>query len=178
MDQRRAEPEISEVRDRRRPDRTSANPPWPQASNKQASKTRRGRGDVLPDRAAQHCAAQIESREGVKLEWARIYLGGQGDRPDEGIRMVGSREGTGTGNEQPASGRGANRGSDQPWKSETKFCRRSMLPFREANQLTCDGRVSRVVAVGAERSQFAVVVAFAAGVSPLVIDEDLRRVCP
>lgn len=164
MDQRRAEPEISEVRDRRRPDGTSANPPWPQASSKQASETRRGRGDALP-----HCAAQKESREGVKLEWARIYLGGQGDRPDEGIRMVGSREGTGTGNE---------RGSDQPWKSEREFCRRSMLPFREANQLTCDGRVSRVVAVGAERSQSAVVVAFAAGVSPLVIDEDLRRVCP
>lgn len=92
--------------------------------------------------------------------------------------LVGSREGTGTGNEQPASGRGANRGSDQPWKSERKFSRRSMHPFREANQLTCDGRVSRVVAVGAERSQFAVVVAFAAGVSPLVIDEDLRRECP
>lgn len=77
--------------------------------------------------------------------------------------MDGSREGTGTGNEQRASGRGANRGSDQPWKSEREFCRRSMHPFRGANQLTCDGRVSRVVAVGAERSQFAVVVAFAAG---------------
>lgn len=85
MDQRRAEPEISEVRDRRRLDRTSANPPWPQAS-KQASKTRRGRGDALPDRAAQHCAARIDSRgRGVKLEWERIYLGGQGGRPDEGI---------------------------------------------------------------------------------------------
>lgn len=88
---------------------------------------------------------------------------------------VGSREGTGS---EAASGRGANRGSDQPWESERKFSRRSMHPFREANQLTCDGRVSRVVAVGAERSQIAVVVAFAAGVSPLVIGDDLRRVCP
>lgn len=93
--------------------------------------------------------------------------------------MVGSREGTGTGNEQPA------RAGAVPTvvrinlgRSERKSSRRSMLPFRESNQLTCDGRVSRVVAVGAERSQFAVVVAFAAGVSPLVIDEDLRRVCP
>lgn len=76
--------------------------------------------------------------------------------------MDGSREGTGTGNEKHASGRGANCGSNQPWKSERKSSRRRMHPFQGANKLTCDGRVSRVVAVGAERSQFAVVVAFAA----------------
>lgn len=65
--------------------------------------------------------------------------------------MVGQQGGHG--HDKPASERGATRGSDQPWWSERRFCRRSMLPFREANQLTCDGRVSRVVAVGAERSQ-------------------------
>lgn len=104
----------------------------------------------MPDGAAQRSAARGESREGVQLEWACIYLGGQGEPAGCGIRMVGSREGTGS---EAAIGRGANRGSDQPWESERKFCRRSMHPFRGANQLTCDGRVSRVVAVGAERSQ-------------------------
>lgn len=114
MDQRRAEPEISEVRDRRRLDRTSANPPWPQAS-KQASKTRRGRGDALPDRAAQHCAARIDSRgRGVKLEWERIYLGGQGGRPDEGIR-IGRQQG-GHGHGQRAA---SERARCQPWFGST-----------------------------------------------------------
>lgn len=93
---------------------------------------------------------------------------GQGDRPDEGI--------------------GPNRGSDQPWKSGRNFCRRGMLPIREGQHSSlamAECRVllqSRVVAVGAAQSQsqshgaVAAVVASAAGVSPLVIDQDLRRV--
>lgn len=74
----RAEPEISEVRDCRRPDKTSANP---QLVAGRADKQRDGTGqaDAAPGRAAQGSAARKESREGVKLEWARIYPGGQGE---------------------------------------------------------------------------------------------------
>jgi hypothetical protein len=73
--------------------------------------------------------------------------------------------------------------------SDRRFCRRSMLPFRGVGGKSAHlrwQRVSRVVAVGAARLRLrsqsqivvaaAVVVAFAAGVSPLVIGEDLRRV--
>lgn len=153
----RAEPEISEVRDCRRPDKTSANP---QLVAGRADKQRDGTGqaDAAPGRAAQGSAARKESREGVKLEWARIYPGGQGEPAGRG-NTNGRPAGRARAKSQRA-GCGANRGSDQPWKSERRFCRRSMLPFRGANQLTCNGRVSRVVAVGAERSQsqFAVAV--------------------
>lgn len=73
----RAEPEIfRKFRDCRRPDRTSANPHL--VAGKQASRqagrdgtSRRGAGRGS---AGQRRAGRRESREGVKLEWARISI--------------------------------------------------------------------------------------------------------
>lgn len=58
---------FQKFRDRRRPDGTSANPPW-----SQASRTRRCEENAAPDGAATAGAGRRESREGVKREWARI----------------------------------------------------------------------------------------------------------
>lgn len=76
----------SPVQDCRRPDRTSANPPWSQVASRRASKTRRGRGDAAPDKATLRCVAlrcaavRGKSRgRASSSSWARIYLGGQGE---------------------------------------------------------------------------------------------------